>query len=61
MFRTPEKEPPDLDLDTYTEEFATELQRKETDPPEIDTTITTMNVKNNYKIWKKQTSKSPDG
>ena len=47
FFCTPEKETPDLDLDTYTKEFITELKRKETDPPKIDTTITTTNVNNN--------------
>eukprot|EP00957_Ditylum_brightwellii_P106329 8112065-Ditylum_brightwellii.AAC.1 len=60
IFRMPEKETPDLDLDTYTKEFVAKLKRKESDPPEIDTTITTTNFKHNYKIWKEQTSTSPD-
>eukprot|EP00957_Ditylum_brightwellii_P029870 2260019-Ditylum_brightwellii.AAC.1 len=54
FFCTPEKETPDLDLDTYTKEFVAELKRKETDPPKIDTTITTTNVKNNYKYGRRK-------
>eukprot|EP00957_Ditylum_brightwellii_P194820 14840518-Ditylum_brightwellii.AAC.1 len=60
FFHNLEKETPDLDLDAFTKEFVSELKRKESDPPKIDTTITTTNVKNNYKIWKEQTNTSPD-
>eukprot|EP00957_Ditylum_brightwellii_P011551 873344-Ditylum_brightwellii.AAC.1 len=40
-----------LVMDKYTKEFLKELQRKDDDPPEIDCTITTSDIKSNYKNW----------
>eukprot|EP00957_Ditylum_brightwellii_P013450 1015187-Ditylum_brightwellii.AAC.1 len=40
-----------LDTDEYTKEFLKELQRKDNNPPEIDCTITTSDIKSNYKNW----------
>ena len=39
----------------------TNLQPKQTDPPEINTTITLDNVKQGFRIWKERTSTSPSG
>eukprot|EP00957_Ditylum_brightwellii_P113488 8653321-Ditylum_brightwellii.AAC.1 len=39
-----------LDVGLYTKEFLHEPTRKDNNPPEIDTTITTQNLKDNYKI-----------
>lgn len=44
--------------DKYTNNFLHKLQRKENDPLMISTSISTTNMKKNYKIWKEKTSTS---
>eukprot|EP00957_Ditylum_brightwellii_P077545 5892680-Ditylum_brightwellii.AAC.1 len=48
-----------LDTDIYTKEFLKELQRNDDNPPEINCTITTQDIKSNYKNWAEVTSTSP--
>eukprot|EP00957_Ditylum_brightwellii_P081624 6209368-Ditylum_brightwellii.AAC.1 len=45
-----------LDTDAYTKELLKELQQKDDDPPEIDCTITTKDIKSNYKNWEEATT-----
>ena len=50
-----------FNTDKYTNNFMHELQRNDKDPPMINTSISTTNMKKNYKIWKEKTSTSPQG
>eukprot|EP00957_Ditylum_brightwellii_P106154 8097987-Ditylum_brightwellii.AAC.2 len=55
-----------LNLDTLgvndiTKEFLKELQRKENNPPEINTTVSHKGICTNYMIWNEETSTLPSG
>eukprot|EP00957_Ditylum_brightwellii_P068859 5227216-Ditylum_brightwellii.AAC.1 len=49
----------DLEVDYYTKEFLRELQKKPTDPPEINPILTHLDIRCNFKNWAEATSTSP--
>eukprot|EP00957_Ditylum_brightwellii_P099554 7583575-Ditylum_brightwellii.AAC.1 len=49
----------ELTSNTHVQSFLDEIQRREGDPPEIDTIITITNINSMYKNWEEKTSTSP--